>query len=424
MTGRPDDLAAPAAEEPAGQVPPAPASTDLSENPPFATPSQAPDSAVWEGANASSPSPPQRRRARPALLAGAALLALGVGGGAGISALVARGGSTPSGTTVLSVDTATLPPGAQGTAVSVAAQLSPAVGTIITGGGGGTGLGSGGLGSGFVISNKGSVSYLLTNNHVVASGSDLHVVMPDGRTFSATVVGTDSFDDLAVVSVPDGHLAMAAFGRSSQLKVGQAVVAIGSPLGNQGTVTAGVISALHRTIQAGGNAGSSQETLQDVLQTDTAINPGNSGGPLADTAGRVVGVNVAVSGQASNIGFSIPSDVAQRVAEQLINHQTLTHPFVGIGYMDPIQAAENGRPFNGPGVVVTSIQSGSPAAQAGIQQGDIVVSIDGVTLDNGQTIGGVIQAHKVGDRISLSLKRGSQTMNVSLTLAERPANVG
>src|SRR6202022_2880564 len=169
--------------------------------------------------------------------------------------------------------------------------------------------------------------------------------MPTDRSYTATVVGTDSFDDLAVISVTDGHLPVATFADSSKLATGQSVIAIGSPLGNGGSVTTGVISALHRTIQAGDQTTGSQETLQDVLQTDASINPGNSGGPLADTAGRVVGGNVAASGQASNIGFSIPSNIAQRVATALMKHEQIRIPYMGISYTDPVQAAENGQPY-------------------------------------------------------------------------------
>ncbi len=236
--------------------------------------------------------------------------------------------------------------------VDVANRLGPAVGTIIA-----TLQGSSGLGSGFVMAKDASVSYLVTNNHVVTGATSLHVVMPDGEQFTAKLVGTDSLDDIAVVSVPSTtppagdvrHLR-----RTSP--PGRPVIAIGSPLGDQGSVTVGVISALHRTITASGQAGSSSETLEDVLQTDASINPGNSGGPLADTAGNVVGVNVATAGNATNIGYSIPADLARYVAETLIAHQKVQHPFLGIGYYTSIEAIEQGTPFNGPGVLVHTRQ--------------------------------------------------------------------
>ena len=236
----------------------------------------------------------------------------------------------------------------------------------------------------------------------------------------AKLVGTDPLDDIAVVSVPSTSLPQATFGTSAKLSVGDSVIAIGSPLGDQGSVTVGVISALHRTITAGGEAGSSSETLEDVLQTDASINPGNSGGPLADTAGNVVGVNVATAGNATNIGYSIPADLARYVAETLIAHQKVQHPFLGVDYLTSIDAIENGTGFDGPGVYVKMVSAGTPAAKAGFTAGDILVAIDGVAIDNGVTLGGLIQPHKVGDIIACTVRRGGRTITLNATLVERP----
>jgi putative serine protease PepD len=301
-------------------------------------------------------------------------------------------------------------------AVDVARQLAPAVGTIIA-----TQQGATGLGSGFVMAKDSSVSYLVTNNHVVSGATSLHVVMPDGAEFTAQLVGTDALDDIAVVSVPSTSLALATFGTSSKLSVGESVIAIGSPLGDQGSVTLGVISALHRTIQASGQTAASSETLEDVLQTDASINPGNSGGPLADSAGDVVGVNVATAGNATNIGYSIPADLARYVAETLIAHQTVQHPFLGVAYYTSIQAIENGTPFTGPGVQVHTVSAGTPAAKSGFVVGDILVAIDGMAIDNGQTLGGLIQPHHDGDSIACTVRRGSQMLTLNATLVERPS---
>ena len=300
-------------------------------------------------------------------------------------------------------------------AVEVARRLAPAVGTIIA-----ALQGSTGLGSGFVIARDSSRSYLVTNNHVVSRATSLHVVMPDGQNFTAELVGTDALDDIAVVSVPSTSLPQATFGSSSKLSVGESVIAIGSPLGDQGSVTVGVVSALHRTIQASGETGSSSETLEDVLQTDASINPGNSGGPLADTAGDVVGVNVATAGNATNIGYSIPADLARYVAETLIARQTVQHPFLGVGYYTSIEAIQNGDPFSGAGVLVHVVGAGTPAAHAGFRVGDILVAIDGASIDNGQTLGGLIQLHHVGDAIACTVRRSAQTVTLHATLEERP----
>ncbi|MEO8898381.1 MAG: trypsin-like peptidase domain-containing protein [Candidatus Dormibacter sp.] len=300
--------------------------------------------------------------------------------------------------------------------VAVAKQLAPAVGTIIA-----TQSSTTDLGSGFVIGHDAAVSYLVTNNHVVNGAVGLHVVMPDGQEFTAALVGKDSLDDIAVVSVPSTTLPEATFGSSANLTAGQPVVAIGSPLGNQGSVTAGVISALHRTISASGGT-SSSETLEDVLQTDASINPGNSGGPLSDMAGNVVGVNVATAGNANNIGYSIPADLARYVAETLIGHQKVQHPFLGVSYLDSIDAIEAGSGFSGPGVFVKGVTAGAPAGAAGFKAGDILVAIDDVDIDNGQTLGGLIQARKVGEVISCKVHRGGQTIMLHATLEERPSS--
>jgi putative serine protease PepD len=359
-----------------------------------------PDDARWHRRG-------QRWRGRAAML----IVGLVVGGLVAFAAMEGRAGS---GVAEVQVDGH---PASAATvaAVDVANRLGPAVGTIIA-----TMQGSTGLGSGFVIAKDSVVSYLVTNNHVVQGASSLHVVMPDGQQFVAKLVGTDVLDDIAVVSVPSTSLPQATFGTSSRLAVGQSVIAIGSPLGDQGSVTSGVISALHRTITASGEAGSSSETLEDVLQTDASINPGNSGGPLADSAGNVVGVNVATAGNANNIGYSIPADLARYVAETLIAHQKVQHPFLGIAYYTSIDAIENGTPFSGPGVLVHEVSAGAPAARAGFRVGDILVAVDGVDIDNGQTLGGLIQLHKVGDTVACTVRRGSQTLTLQANLVERP----
>jgi S1-C subfamily serine protease len=393
------------------------------------------DPAPTTATSASTPPPPppadvrgqapgrQPSRRWP-LVGGAVLVLAAVAGGSGaMGAVIATrntaSNSPSSGAPTVSVDSRSLPPEAQGTAAAVSAKLNPSVGTIVV-----ATQGGGGLGSGFVVSNSGGTSYLLTNNHVVTGATTLHVIMPNDRTYAATVVGTDTFDDLAVVSVNDGHLPAATFGDSTALVTGQLVIAIGSPLGNVGSVTTGVISALHRTIQAGDQATGSQETLQDVLQTDASINPGNSGGPLADTAGRVVGVNVAASGSASNIGFSIPSRIAQRVTTALIKHQPISIPYMGVAYSDPLQAAQNGTPYSEPGLKVTTVQAGGPAAAAGIRVGDVLISVDGRSFASGLTLGGVIQSHSVGDTLTVVVSRGGQQLSVKLTLAARPTTGG
>ncbi len=396
--------------------PPQPAPVPLPPLPPEPTMPAAwtpPPGPTWEPPAPSQPAPPRR----PAYLVSAGMLAIGLAVGTVGTVLFARGVGGGDRTATMLVDDTPARSGGPGDAVSVAQQLGPAVGTIIAKESGGDALGSG-----FVIGHDGSLSYLLTNNHVVAGATDLHVVMPGGRNLAATVVGTDSFDDLAVISVPDGSLPVATFGPSSKLQVGQAVVAIGSPLGNEGSVTSGVISALHRTITAGSDTSGQTENLQDVLQTDASINRGNSGGPLADTDGRVVGVNVAIAGNSNNIGYSIPADLAQQVARQLIAHQKVQHPFLGVSYLTSIEAVEAGQGFDGPGVLVRDVSAGSPAAKAGFQKNDILQAVAGVSIDNGATLGGLIQQHKVGDSVDFTVKRGNNVIHLSATLTDRPSS--
>ena len=374
--------------------------------------------------------PPRRERLGrgPLLASGALLLATGLALGAFAATTFGSHGTTAVSSTgggKLAVNTAPLSAGAAGSAVAVAAALDPAVATIVVQTSvadrfGGTSTGTA-EGSGFVVSNSGRLSYLLTNNHVVSGASSLEVILSDGTTLPGTVVGTDSLDDLAVVSVQSGSLPQVVFGSSAQLRVGQAVVAIGSPLGNQNSVTQGVISALHRSITAGDSGGSSSENLSDVLQTDAAINPGNSGGPLADLAGRVVGVNVATSSNGSNVSFSIPADQAQTVAQDLIAHRTVQHPYLGIGFLTPLDAATAGRSFSGPGVLVTQVAAGSPADSGGLRVDDVITAVDGTTLDASQTLGGVIGRHRVGEAVKLAVRRGSQALTVTATLVQRPA---
>jgi S1-C subfamily serine protease len=279
-------------------------------------------------------------------------------------------------------------------------------------------------GSAFVFSVQSGTSYLLTNNHVVDGARRVQVVMPDGSHFTADVQGTDPIEDVAVLKVA-GALSPAQFADSGRAQVGQPVVAIGSPQGSQGfdTVTVGVISALHRSLQNVGG-GSQPESLSDVLQTDAPINPGNSGGPLGDGNGRVIGMNTAGSTNAAGIGFAIPSSVLQRVAPSLLQGRTPGHPYLGICFQTIEAALATTPDLKGYGVVVQRALPGTPADKAGFQVGDVIEKIDGTSLNNGQTLGGVLQLHSPGDTVRMTTLRGASTVDVSVTLSDRPANGG
>jgi S1-C subfamily serine protease len=293
--------------------------------------------------------------------------------------------------------------------------LGPAVAELIV-----TQAGGGGdIGSGFVIAHDANASFLVTNNHVVANASRVIVLMPDGRHFTATVQGNDPIQDIAVVRVADASLPLAQFGDSTKLVAGQQVVAIGSPLGNQSSVTAGIISALHRTISTSASGGLPAESLPDVLQTDAAINPGNSGGPLADAAGTVIGVNTATNAAGQGIGYAIPSLIAKRIAQDLIAGRKPGHPYIGVCYQSEDSFLVSGADVAGYGVLVTAALPGTPAARAGLKVGDLIEKVDSVELNNGQTLGGVIQTHAPGETVQLTVLRGGTTTTLPLTLADR-----
>jgi S1-C subfamily serine protease len=204
--------------------------------------------------------------------------------------------------------------------------------------------------------------------------------------------------------------------------VGQPVVAIGNPEGQTGSVTQGIISAVHRTLTGvGGGAGTPTENLPDVLQTDAPINPGNSGGPLADAQGLVIGVNAAGETQANSIGYAIPSLVAKRIAEALMAGRAPGHPYLGVCYRDLQTALLNGQSVDGYGIVVQKALPGTPADQAGLKGGDVVEKVDNVDLNNGNTLGGVLQLHNPGDTVPFVVQRGGGTATLHVTLGDRPA---
>jgi S1-C subfamily serine protease len=320
-------------------------------------------------------------------------------------------------TAVVSIPVATPAPVTSGgfNPARVVQVLGPAVAElIVTQAGGG-----GGIGSGFVIAHDTGASFIVTNNHVVANAGKVIVLMPDGRHFTATVQGNDPIQDIAVVRVADASLPLAQFGDSTKLVVGQQVVAIGSPLGNQGSVTAGIISALHRTISTSASGGLPAESLPDVLQTDAAINPGNSGGPLADGEGNVIGVNTATNTAGQGIGYAIPSLIAKRIAQDLIAGRKPGHPYIGVCYQSEDAFLVGGADVAGYGVLVTAALPGTPAAKAGLKAGDLIEKVDSVELNNGQTLGGAIQTHAPGDTVQLTVLRGGALTTLPLTLADR-----
>ncbi len=277
-------------------------------------------------------------------------------------------------------------------------------------------------GSGIFISDQG---YILTNNHVVAGTQSVNIILSNGSQEKATIVGTDQYNDIAVLKTDGKVPAVATLGNSDTLKPGESVIAIGSPLGDfKNTVTAGVVSATGRSIDTGNGY-----QIEGLIQTDAAINQGNSGGPLVDLAGEVIGVNTLIvrntgtGAVAEGLGFAIPINTAQVVASQIIQKGYFAHPYLGIAYQ-PI-APDIASTYNLPvqwGAYVTRVAANSPASQAGLQQGDIITKIGNVALDGSHSYLNVLYTYKPGDQITLEVERNGQAIQVQVTLGEATHN--
>ncbi len=266
-------------------------------------------------------------------------------------------------------------------------------------------------GSGVIIDAKG---YIVTNNHVVEGARNLQVIYADGSKANATAVGTDAILDIAVIKVSGAVPAVAQFGDSNTLEPGQVAIAIGSPLGDfRGTVTVGVVSALNRSV--GRQYG--------LIQTDAAINSGNSGGPLVNSMGQVIGINTLVvrssnSGNiAEGLGFAIPSKQVSEIANQLITHGKVEHPYLGIASQEltpQIVRALNLSVQDG--AVVTEVDPNSPAGRAGLQEEDVITAIDGQKVNQEYPLIRALLTHKPGDTITLTVLREGKSMEFKLTL--------
>ncbi|MFH0912062.1 MAG: trypsin-like peptidase domain-containing protein [Patescibacteria group bacterium] len=281
-----------------------------------------------------------------------------------------------------------------------------------------------GAGTGFVIKSNGLIA---TNRHVVSTQADYTVLTSDGKSYSAEVVAEDSLNDLAIVRISANNLPVADLGDSDALKVGQRVVAIGNALGEyQNTVTAGVISAIGRSITAGGGDGTS-ERLEGMIQTDATINPGNSGGPLINLVGQVVGINTAVDLQGSQIGFAIPINSVKSAIDSYLASGKISRPMLGIRYITLTKevAALNDMSVT-QGVLITrgdnpgelAVTPGGPADKAGIKENDILVSIDGKEINENTSLISLLRKYKPGDTITVKLIRSTKETQVSVKLGE------
>jgi serine protease Do len=321
--------------------------------------------------------------------------------------------------------------------IDAATKVSPAVVRITATGSatdpiGGT-IPETGVGSGIIFDSAG---WILTNRHVVrtssgAIASELTVELKDGRQFKGTVYGIDTLTDLAIVHVQGTGLPAAPIGSSSDLKVGQLAIAIGSPLATYtNSVTSGIVSATGRSVVVESNV-----QLNNLIQTDAAINPGNSGGPLLDAGGNVIGINTAVAAGSSGIGFAIPIDIARPIMSQALAGQKLTRPYIGVRYEPidlqlkitknlPVDAgALIGPGQDASGATLPAITAGSPADKAGLKDGDIVVGIQDQTIDQEHPLDAVLAEFAPGQTIDMHILRDGKPLVIQITLGTRPANL-
>ena len=279
---------------------------------------------------------------------------------------------------------------------------------------------TGGLGSGVIVDAKNG--YILTNNHVVRNTDEVKIVLHDDRTFKAQWIRTDPESDLAIVKIAADGLTEASLGSSGRMEVGDLVLAIGAPYGLPQTVTAGIVSAKNRA-KFSRLAAADGVVYQGFIQTDAAINPGNSGGPLVNMKGEVIGVNMFIvtrGGQNAGIGLAIPSDRAKDVLEQLVEKGRVVRGFLGVGYQD--LAEDLAKSFELPetkGALVTDIVPDSPADEAGIEPGDIIVAADGKPITDGRDLRNVIASLAPESKVKITLYRNKEKMIVDVKLAER-----
>jgi serine protease Do len=266
------------------------------------------------------------------------------------------------------------------------------------------------LGSGFIINKDG---YIVTNNHVVENADKIEVILKDEKEYDAEIVGRDANTDLALIKIkPDRDLPVLLFGDSDALKVGQWVVAIGSPFGLEHTVTAGIVSAKGRVIGSG--------PYDDFIQTDASINPGNSGGPLINMQGKVVGINTAIIAGGSGIGFAIPINLAKNIVDQLKSSGEVIRGWLGVGIQDiSKQVAEYYGIKSKKGVLVTEVFPDDPADKAGIEPQDIILSINGIEVGTSREITSMIADLGVGETVKIQVLRNGKTKTFKVKIAKR-----
>ncbi len=372
---------------------------------------------AWAAPTPVAPGPKQPKQRGAGFVALVTVLALIVGGVAGLGGAALYGALTKDDDPISSLqdDTGSDEAAPTGQVEKVAKAVLPSTTQInVTGGG------QAGSGTGIIMSSDGEI---LTNNHVVeaaANGGSITVSFSDGTNAKAEIVGRDPKTDLAVIKA-EGKTGLkpAKFGKSSDLKVGQEVVAIGSPFGLESTVTQGIVSALNRPVASSDGSGANA-TVFPAVQTDAAINPGNSGGPLVDLAGRVIGINSAIrsggssGGSAGSIGlgFAIPVDLAKNVAERLVKGEKVEHAQIGI----TVSPAVSSDDITGVGAEVERVASGSAGDKAGIKKGDVITSVNGDPIGSSNALVASIRAYQPGEKVTLTVRSGDETKKVEVTL--------
>jgi S1-C subfamily serine protease len=315
--------------------------------------------------------------------------------------------------------------------IAVAERVSPAVVRItVTGTSNAGNLGvipSTGVGSGVIFDSNG---WILTNHHVVQGGDKFDVELKDGRILVGKVYGIDTLTDLAIVKVEATGLPTATSGDSDSLKVGQLVVAIGSPLGTySNSVTSGIVSAKGRAITTDNN-----DSLSNLIQTDAAINPGNSGGPLLDAGGNVIGINTAIASNSNGIGFAIPIDIARPIMSQAIAGEPLSRPYLGIHFVSitrpfadeeqlPVRIGALVRGIDANGRSVSGVEAGKPADLGGVKDGDIITSVSGKVIDEEHPLDATLAQFSPGDTVTVDVLRDGVHVSLQVTLGTRPAGL-
>ena len=347
------------------------------------------------------------------VIGGVALVTQDDGSGAGLGALAAAQSTNAIASTAQSLSAEQIyrqdSPGVVDISVTTGAGSQGGVSPFGPGGGGSAQA----EGTGFVYDSSGNI---VTASHVVEGATAIQVRFTDGSVAKATLVGSDPSSDTAVikVNVASSKLKPLALADSSNVQPGQGAVAIGSPFGYEESITAGIVSAVDRSIEAPNGY-----SIPNAIQTDAPINHGNSGGPLIDASGKVIGVNVQIAADDSNgssqnagVGFAVPSNTVKHVVDDLVAGRTVQHAYLGVSV---------GTNQNGTGAVVGTVRTGSPAAAAGVKTGDVVVSVNGKPISGANELTAAVGALQPGDKATLEVQRGGSTLTLTVTLATRPA---